>query len=170
MSKALVVYYSYSGNTRKIAETIAGSVGADIIEIRAQGEKKGRSLIGKIFQELGKILTKKDTKILPINRSLEDYSLIFLGSPIWGGDLANPVRTFLRHQKMQGKKIGFFYSCGGDDPKAREKITGNVKPTLSKDNTLVSVIGFSKTIKKFNQQKGEIIDWAKKVRKDTLCT
>jgi len=166
VGKMLVVYYSYSGNTKMIAETIADTVQGDLHEIRVQGEKKGKKLMGKIFSELGKIAFHKDSDIEPMNLQLEEYDGIFLGSPIWGGNLSIPVRTFLKRYEVRGKKIGFFYSCGGDDPKAREKIMNKVSPLLASDNTLVRYIGFSQTVKKYEQQKSKIVEWGEQVKKE----
>lgn len=110
--KVLVAYFSYSGNTRKLAEIVHGKVGGDMFEITtvkpyptkyddctdyAKKEKadKGRpELKGKVA-------------------NMQQYDVIFLGFPVWWYTLPMPVYTFLESYDFAGKTIVPFMTHGG---------------------------------------------------------
>lgn len=84
MSNMLIVYYSVSnGNTRKIAEQIQQSTGADIAEIK------------------------------PLSLHPEDYDVIAIGTPTWWYTMAPAVLTFLTSHNWQGKTVIPFQTHGG---------------------------------------------------------
>lgn len=45
--------------------------------------------------------------------NIADYDIIFLGSPIWSGTIAPPVKTFLSGHDLSGKRIIPFVTHGG---------------------------------------------------------
>ncbi|MGZ3747924.1 MAG: flavodoxin family protein [Pseudobdellovibrionaceae bacterium] len=107
----LVVYYSRSGNTRKVAEEIAQRIGCDIQEIKSthaypmgyRGYQK--ALLHAAF--------KKKPTIKLDNSNLSQYDLVIVGGPVWGGTLSPPVRSFLETYKNQIKNVAFFLTQGG---------------------------------------------------------
>jgi flavodoxin len=107
----LVVYYSLEGSTRFMAEEIAKDIQADIMELKPKKpySKKGLRMA---HAALGALLKKK-AELEPIDKHVEDYEAILIGTPIWAGNISPPVRTFLTHHHLHGKKIGLFASCGG---------------------------------------------------------
>lgn len=44
---------------------------------------------------------------------ISSYDEIYLGSPIWFGTLANPIKSFIKKHNFNGKKIHLFVSHGG---------------------------------------------------------
>ena len=86
MSKKLVAYFSASGVTAKVADMLADAVGADIHEIRPKVRytkadlnwmnKKSRSSIEMADKTIRPEIAESNVKI-------ENYDVIFLGSPIW---------------------------------------------------------------------------------------
>lgn len=86
--RTLVVYYSRSGNTRRVAEKMAETAGADLQEIVPL--KKDR-----LFFAAAKAFLCKGTKIEPPVVDFEVYDMVAVGSPVWAGKLSPPVRTFL---------------------------------------------------------------------------
>ncbi|MDD5502883.1 MAG: flavodoxin [Candidatus Thermoplasmatota archaeon] len=111
MPKALVVYYSLEGNTRFIAENIAAEIGADIFELKTKKQLPGgflKYIIGG-FQAV----SKKTPEILPIEKKLEDYEMVFIGTPVWAGKYAPAVRTFIKTFNLEGKNVAIF-CCHGD--------------------------------------------------------
>lgn len=93
-AKALVVYYSRSGNTRAVAEAIHAAVGGDIVELQpvTPYPEAYRATTDQAKQELASGY-KPPLK----NRieHIEAYDVVFVGSPNWWGTVAGPVRTFL---------------------------------------------------------------------------
>jgi len=111
-SKVLVVYYSWSGNTRVVAEKIKAQLGADIVEIVpetayptdysecvAQARKETRADFKPAIK----------TKI----ENLNDYDVILVGTPNWCSTIAPPVATFLEENRFNGKKMALFVTHGG---------------------------------------------------------
>lgn len=111
-TKVLVVYYSWGGNTRVVAEKIKAQLGADIVEIVpetayptdysdcvAQARKETKSNFRPAIK------TKID--------NLNDYDVILVGTPNWCSTIAPPVATFLEQNKFNGKKLALFVTHGG---------------------------------------------------------
>ena len=113
--KTAVVYFSWSGNTRFAAETIAKKTGADIFEIKA--ETPYNSDFNKCCDEAKpECYGKKLRPIKPIEGlDLAKYDLVFVGTPDWWGTMAPPVRTWATQSKdaLKGKKVCLFQTHGG---------------------------------------------------------
>ena len=77
----LVVYYSRTGGTRKVAEYIAKQLGADIEEII---DMKKRSGIWGFLTGARDALRRKETEINEIKKDSSKYDLVIAGSPMFG--------------------------------------------------------------------------------------
>ena len=111
--KVLVVYYSKTGHTRKIAQDIAKQTDADLEEIFDQ--KKRAGLLGFVLGGRD-ALTGKETHISEIRKNPADYDLVILGSPIWGGNITPALRTYLNQYGDSIGSTAFFFSSGGKTP------------------------------------------------------
>jgi len=113
--KIAVVYFSWSGNTRFAAETIAKKVGADLFEIKA--ETPYNNDFGKCCDEAKPECNGKTLRpIKPIEGlDLAKYDVVFVGSPNWWGTMAPPVRTWVTQSKVafKGKTVCLFQTHGG---------------------------------------------------------
>ena len=113
--KCAVVYFSWSGNTRFAAETIAKKTDADVFEIKA--ETSYSTDFQKCCDEAKpECYGKKLRPIKPIEGlDLAKYDLVFVGSPNWWGTMAPPVRTWVSQSKeaLKGKKVCLFQTHGG---------------------------------------------------------
>lgn len=112
--KALVIYYSRSGNTRKVAEAIAEALRADVeVELEEIVDtKKRKGVFGFIVAGKDAAL-KRTTTIEPIKADLSSYDLVVIGTPVWAGTVASPVRTFLSKHGSNVKQSAFFCTTGG---------------------------------------------------------
>lgn len=135
-SKPLVAYYSWSGNTKLVAEEIAKVTGADIFEIVPV---KAYPTEYKACTEQAKeeINTNARPELKNFPKDLSKYSKIYIGSPNWWGTMAPPVATFIEKcGDLNGKTIYPFFTHGGggmqnceNDVKAlAEKTMGKVWP------------------------------------------
>ena len=116
MSKKLVVYFSASGVTAKVADMLADAVGADIHEIRPKVpytkadlnwmNKKSRSSIEMADKTIRPEIAESNVKI-------ESYDVIFLGFPIWWYVAPTIINTFLESADFSGKKVILFATSGG---------------------------------------------------------
>jgi len=111
--KILVVYYSKTGHTRKIAQDIAQQMKADLEEINDQ--KKRTGLLGFIFGGRD-ALTKKETRISEMKKNPAEYDLVILGSPLWAGNITPAVRTYINQYGDSIRSTAFFLSSGGKTP------------------------------------------------------
>jgi flavodoxin len=122
--KKLVVYYSLSGNTEKVAETIARELKADICRVE---EVKKRS---KFLQYiLGGFAAGRDKscEIKPIDIDVHDYDLILLGSPVWAAKPVPAINAFIYGTEFKKKKVIAFFTMGGSEyEKAKNNITAKI--------------------------------------------
>ena len=113
--KCAVIYFSWSGNTRFAAETVAKKAGADLFEIKAETPYSGD--FQKCCDEAKpECYGKKLRPIKPIEGlDLAKYDVVFVGTPNWWGTMAPPVRTWLTQNvaALKGKTMCLFQTHGG---------------------------------------------------------
>jgi len=114
-SKVLVVYYSRTGTTRKVAEAIRDTLACEIDEIE---DTKGRSGL------IGWLMAGKDagsgslTKISGVDMEPSQYDVVVMGSPTWNGHTSTPIRTYITENRDRLKKVALFSTGDGDKPVA----------------------------------------------------
>lgn len=110
--KILVAYYSYSGNTKEVAEAIHQKVGGDIFEIKAEGSYPDayRPMTEQAKKEIQDGFRPKLTTAV---NNISQYDVIFLGSPNWWGTITPQVSSFIDTYNMAGKKVIPFVTHGG---------------------------------------------------------
>jgi flavodoxin len=113
--KTLVVHYSKSGNTRRVAEEIAKAVGADTEEIVEIGVKRS-GVMGFLRAGRAGMMREKSPVETPKHRPA-DYDLVFIGSPVWGWNLVPAVRSYLGAADLKGKPVAFFCTMGSNGEK-----------------------------------------------------
>lgn len=131
----LIVYYSYSGKTRRIAEEIQKQTGGRLSQIypRQPYPADFECLLKQVREEnrFGKL-----PALLPLTESADRYDIVFVGSPDWCGTIAPPLGTWLDKNDMTGKVIlPFFSHCGGED-KGMEQAVRNRCPETDMKKTL----------------------------------
>ena len=111
--KALVVYYSQScGNTRKIAEMIGLTIGADLAELQTV-EDYGSDYDAVMAKARDEINSGFVPELKPLSANLDDYDTIIIGTPTWWYTMAPAVRAFLRSTDLTGKRVYAFQTHGG---------------------------------------------------------
>ena len=141
--KALVVYYSRTGNTEKLATAIAEKSGTDLLPIT---EEKPRQGLSGALLSCWHSFAEKKPPIAEFEVVLEDYPLVIVGTPIWAGNLAAPVRTFLVKYRQQLDRVAFFATFG---VAASSKVFDNMQQLAGKRPE--SVFGVSKKELQQNQ-------------------
>lgn len=120
-SKIAVVYFSdpetenqddVEGSTQYLANLIHQQTGADVYRIEP---KKAYAVNHQILVADAKaeLLRNARPELKDTIGDLSQYDTIFLGYPIWWGDLPMPVYTFLESHDLSGKKINIFSTHGG---------------------------------------------------------
>ena len=108
--KTLVVYYSASGNTERVAKDIAEAAGADLFEI----------VPAELYTSDDLNWTNPDSRVsrehddeslrdVPLTTTevpdWDSYDTVFIGYPIWWGIAAWPVDTFVKNNDFTGKTV-----------------------------------------------------------------
>lgn len=127
-SKAWVVYYSLSNKTKSVAESIAIAIDCPIKEIE-EIEKRSNGALNMVkggFQAL----MKKSSMIKEL-KVPENITTLFIGTPVWAGDIAPAVRSFIKQNDFKDKNVVLFCTSG----------SGNESKTFSSMNTLLAERG-----------------------------
>lgn len=153
--KALVVYFSFEGNTKLVAKKISETINADLVELKTSKvyPKEG---IGKFFWGGKSVIfgEKPELNNQPID--MKQYDVIIIGTPVWAGTFSPPIKSLISQYPIQGKKIGMF-AChgGGGAAKCFEKL----KKALP-GNEFLSVIDFVEPLRKSDENTTKAIKWA----------
>jgi len=119
----LVVFYSRSGRTKKVAEAISDILKCDIEEIFDTKNRKG--ILG--FLSTGNdAIVKRFTVIKEAKKNPSLYDLVVIGTPIWAANISTPIRTYISLSKDNFKKVAFFCSRLGSDTKKAFKDMENL--------------------------------------------
>ncbi|MBQ3399609.1 MAG: NAD(P)H-dependent oxidoreductase [Synergistaceae bacterium] len=123
MPKTLIVYFSKSGRTKAVAETIAGEISAPLYEIVTE-KKYPRTYVMTIIESRKEF--KRNEKPALVSPKVEDfasYDRIILGFPIWFWTCPMAVVSWLEQYDFSGKEIYPFCTSGSSScAKATEKI------------------------------------------------
>ena len=126
--KKLVIYYSFEGNTKLMAESIAKAAGAELLQLTLKKETSSKGFIKYLWAGKAAMMKGKP-ELLPLDKNPEDYDLIFLGTPVWALSCAPPVNSFLSSYPLTGKKVALFCCHGGNKrnifQKMRDALEGN---------------------------------------------
>lgn len=111
-SKKLIVYYSYTGHTKMIAERIKEKLNCDILEIKpVKPYSTDYDLV--VSEEQNNSSSNKMPEIEEISIDLSNYNEIIIGTPVWWYTIAPVIRTFLNNNDMSNKKIMPFATNAG---------------------------------------------------------
>lgn len=106
---SLVVYYSRTDITKKLAEEIAGRLNADIEEITSTVKYDGK--IG--YARAGKdAMTVKIIEIGDLKYNPSNYDVVYLGVPVWAGKAANPLISYIKQNEGKFNNVKFFVTAG----------------------------------------------------------
>lgn len=109
-SKVLVVYYSATGSTKRVADMIAETVDADIFEIIPSSQysnddldwTNANSRVNKEHEDE----SLRNVELVSVNvNNWDDYSTIYIGYPIWWQIAAWPINTFVMNNDFTGKVV-----------------------------------------------------------------
>ena len=109
--KILVAYFSATGNTQRLAQQIISETGADAFRIEA-----AEPYAANPYDDSDRIQNESYNDLRPavavLPDNIEDYDVIFVGSPIWWHNPAMVVCTFLESYDLKDKIIVPFFTYG----------------------------------------------------------
>lgn len=154
--KILVAYFSWSGNTKSVAEKIHSKVGGDIFRIEPvtpypADYNETAYGIAKEQKEKGIHPPIKNTDVSP-------YDVIFVGTPAWWYTMAPPVMTFLAENNFEGKTIVPFVTHGGGGSYTIDKDIAK----LAKGSTVLSP--FVVYGKGTSETDNDLTEWLSKIK------
>lgn len=115
MKKILVAYFSASGVTKKVAENMAKSAGADLFEI-APEKPYTRADLNWMDKNSRSTLEMKDRNCRPAMAAKPDvsgYDVILVGFPVWWYREPSIIDTFMESADFTGKTVVPFCTSGG---------------------------------------------------------
>ena len=110
--RILVVYYSRTGNTARVAKDLATRLGADIEDIR--DIQHGPGFLGQLTGAFH-ALRQAPARIGTIQHDPTDYALTIVGTPVWVGQMSPAVRAYLRSVRERIQNVAFFVTSGDTD-------------------------------------------------------
>ena len=123
MMKTLVLYYSYSGKTKKIAQELAVKESAEIVEImdtKRPGKLKAYTA-GIIASIRGKAWSVESLEV-----ALADYDRIILLAPVWADNTPPSVNAMLE-QLPEGKNVTIKLVSGSGKSGCKERLEAIIK-------------------------------------------
>ena len=102
--KKVIVYYSYRGNTKSIAEMIQKSTGADIARIETVVPYDG-DYNSVVNQGQDEVNSGYCPKIKPLNIDLSKYDEVILGTPVWWTLLPLQCTHFSRKMTFRARRF-----------------------------------------------------------------
>ena len=102
--KVLVVYYSKTGNTERVAKDVASALHADIEKLV---DKKNRNGFWAFFSSGRDAMNKKKTELGPLEKDPANYDLVVLGTPVWSKNLTPAIRTYLDMNRDKLKNTAY---------------------------------------------------------------
>lgn len=115
MKSCLVVYYSLSGITQEVAQRIAVRCACESERIADTRARRG---VPGYLRSCYEALARTTPSIAPATRDPGDYDVVILGSPVWVGRLAAPMRSYLHAHAGSFHAVAAFCTMGGSGGEA----------------------------------------------------
>ena len=106
MSDILCIYYSRTGHTRRAVKEIAEALGAEITAITDDCDRSG----WRGYMRCGMDAMKTSTRPLQpfeTEKPLGAYKLVIVGSPVWAGRMASPIRSLLKRRGLELHRVAY---------------------------------------------------------------
>lgn len=153
--KSLVVYFSCSGMTQKVAEKLATATNSDLYEILPKNPYTNEDLNWRNKQSRTSIEMKDHSSRPEIKnkvKNIEKYDVVYIGFPIWWYVAPTIINTFLEQYDFSGKTIVTFCTSGGSE---FGNTISELKPSCSNTTKWVEGKRFSSSV-----SEQELKNWA----------
>ena len=114
----LIVYYSRSGNSQIVADTLKEDLSCTVEEIQSTINREG--FFGVFTCVLDQLLDRDDI-LEPLKTDPKNFNPVILVAPVWIGKLSSPARTFLKQAGLEGKDIYLVLTYNGSLTEEKEK-------------------------------------------------
>ena len=127
--KTIVVYYSLEGNTELAAKEIAKKLDADLLRLEPE-KAYPNSGFRKFFRGGKSAVMAEMPALQKYAFAPAAYGRVVFGSPVWAGNMAPPLRTFIKENDLRGKRFAAFACESGS---GAEKAFAKMKAALGID-------------------------------------
>jgi len=107
--RILVVCYSLTGNTERVARDIAARLDADVERIQDKKNRQGLLAYLRAALDSGR---ERPAQIGDVGRYPNEYALTVIGTPVWAGKMTPAVRAYLRMAHGRFNDVAFFTTSG----------------------------------------------------------
>lgn len=106
---SLVVFYSRTNITKKLAENISGELNCDIEEVIPKVNYNGKLGYARGIKDgaSAKVVELEELKYDP-----GDYDVVYLGAPVWASKAANPLISYIKQNEGKFSNVKFFVTAG----------------------------------------------------------
>jgi len=158
----LIVYYSRTGNTKKVGHRIAEMLKCEEKEIF---DKQNRAGVLGFLKGGWDAWREKTTEIYQNKNDLIDSDHFIIGTPVWSGKMTPAVRTYIIKRKQHFQNVSFFCTHGGGGGKntleEMENLSGKEpietlevsEDEIKEENFEEKVKEFVENIKESNKEK-----------------
>ncbi len=123
--KALVIYYSWKNHTRAVAEVLKEIGGFELRRIEEVIIRRG--VFSHIISAI-QAIADFSSDLRPYNQGLEGFDKVFIGTPVWAGNPAPAINTFIKETDLKNIKFVIFCTYLLSKPiRAVNKLENNIK-------------------------------------------
>lgn len=153
LGKVLVIYYSYSGKTRDIAEKIKRITDGDIYEIKTVEPMPSGAMLHIAVKN--QLKDKKYPELVKDFPDINKYDVVFVGAPVWWYTVATPALSFLDSYDFNHKNVVPFSTEGSNEGTFFEDFS-----KMAKNAVILPKKSFNNMAKKYDDAvNNKIIDW-----------
>lgn len=138
--KTLVVYYSYSGNTKQVVDMIKEKKNFDVLEIKPVNAYSS-DYQKVVDDEEAKMDMDEIIEIKDINVNLDEYEKVLLGTGVWWYKITPAIRSFLNKYDLKDKVIVPFITNGGWLGNSLEEVKRYANKSTIKDAITIKFNG-----------------------------
>lgn len=154
--KTVILYYSRTRKTAHVAKTLAEEIQADATEVMDIKDRMG--VINYISSSLDAIRENK-TEIKPDTFDLNDYGLVYIGTPTWASRPTPAIVTMIDKCDLKGKDVILFSTMGSSGgSKAIERMREKVEARGGRMVNSFTVKTGGKEIEDINKETKKILE------------
>ncbi len=160
--KTLIVYFSQTGNTKAVAEALAACIPSAELQALVPQKPYPASRNSLMFAGGSSVVFHRKPKLAGPPIDWAQYDRVYIGTPVWAGSFAPPLRTLLTKNPPKGKQVALFACHAGEEAKdCLQKLKH-----LLVGNEVIGEISFVEPLQKgLEQAKAQIEAFAKQTEK-----
>ncbi len=121
--RVLVVCYSWTGHTLKLARAIAQALAPASADLEVLHDVRPRNGWRDYLRSALEALRHRPADIVEPTHRSGPYDLVVVGTPVWAGNVASPVRNYLQQRHGRLPRLALFCTCGGS---SQEKVLNDM--------------------------------------------